>query len=190
LDAEQRLLREGPSMGTRGLAALLTAAVLVTSMGCFAPVSIESRVDPTYRGSLSRIFVLSHLGEVSELFGDQTQARLEQALFDCGLEAEVVLVDPLVLDEREYAAQVARFSPDSILVLKPTGLGGTTPERVSTATVDASLLDVAKEKRFWRATIRVKSGDVGVPMGSYTAQEFCDALIQKLHEDGLIMTAS
>jgi hypothetical protein len=171
-------------------AAVLVAILCIVSSGCYKVIRIDSRVDPAFEGRLGRVFVVSHLSAVSERFARESHVLLEDAFRHSGIDAQIVTVDPLMLDERSYLTQMALFDPDSLLSIQVTARGGRTAEKISMATLDVSIYDVATDTRYWRATVDVKSGDVGAPMGRYTAEKLCEELVDRLHADGLISTLS
>ncbi len=162
------------------------ALAVITLAGCATPIRVESRIDPDYSGSLSRVFVVSRLQKVSFRFGQPCEQYILEELTAAGIETRLFSVDPLALDGTLPMDEAWDFAPEALLMLDPAERGGPKIDMISAARVDITLRNLKTESVYWRANFTVQSGSQHTPMGSATGRQFARVLVKRLGDDGLL----
>ena len=166
---------------------LLLVPLLLT--GCALPVQVESRVDPDYLSSLERVYVISQLYVISDRFAEPCERFIVEELTAAGVGTRMLSMDPLVLDDELPLDEAVEFSPEGVLIVRPTEKGGPGWGNVTMATIHMTLRDLTTDTVYWRAEFSVRSGDERTPMGSATARQLAKTLVRRLGEDGLLSSS-
>ena len=130
------------------------------------------------------MFVFSHLSQLDASFGEAFGTSIKSAFASVNVEVDVAVISDLELDEDRYLKQMEVFSPNVIMVLRPTEIIRKSGGGVHSAVVNAILYEgKSLDKRFWRARIEIENGD---SPGKGLADKITAEIIKKLKEDALI----
>lgn len=154
-----------------GLAVMLLAVVSTVAVGC-AGTTVVARKNPEFSEKLSKLGVIAHLerplgADLARAFSDQMTAALRAR----NVEAHVISVEELAVDTAAYRAQMDRFSPRHVMVIRATkGTRGPYGEVLSVS-FDVVVSPFSPthrigDKLLWRATVEYRPGYADVSAGA------------------------
>ena len=151
----------------------------------------EASVKHIERGEISkpldRVYLLVFQGEVDRYYAEKLRLVLAEAFRPHTGAVTTFLVTGLELDDSAVEADIYRFHPDGILLLKPVGghrnaMGGL--DRVHYA---VTLVESNKRRTLWRA----KATNEGSPIRMGTRMELmATEIVKNLVWDGVLREAS
>jgi len=154
--------------------------------GC-ATVSIQSVRDPSYTNMIHKLYVIINEIQVDNIDSSYTPlltSALKNEFSQHGVEINVRSADPLVLDEKNYMAEIESYKPDGVMTIVSTGgvrgpYGG-----MMQIIYDVSLFDSSNAKRrIWRAQINAAGGTA---VREKRMELMAQNLVSRLIEDKLI----
>jgi hypothetical protein len=177
--------------GRLRLCALVLAGL---AAGCAEPAQIASNKAPDYAGDPKRLSVLESMGPpLDDTYFASFQTRLQNAVHDCGVEADFIvrppagsslaLDDKQALERRAEAQRIQQFRPEAVLSVVATSYQSTVrPRIVQQVTYQLELLDMKSRKAVWKAEVvmRPGAGDTGARLASdITARLATDGILRR-----------
>ena len=173
------------------LARLLTPLsifLVATTLGCTGAVKIsESNREPSYKKTISRLYVISALADVDEPFAESFEQGFQQLLAEHNIEVSIVALTGLELDPDGLLKKgVEDFQPDAILGVRfvsvySGNLGsweGMTEIRLY-EDLEADTGSVFVSQIYIGPVTAVVDSDL-------TAKKFAKVLVEQLKEEGLL----
>ena len=151
-------------------------------VGCYN-VAVRSTRDPSYKESVSRMYILINHGQLGSEHSHPLVAALQTEFVQRNVEVLVRVANPLELDERIYDREISAYGPQAVLVLTTTGGTMASSGGMLQILYDASLYDSMRKKRIWRAQISNSGGPalIGARM-----RKMASEIAGKLEQEKLI----
>jgi len=165
----------------------LFAMVATLLLVACASASISSTRDPSFTGTVNRVFIVLNQADIDRIDPEYTPAlvrALRNEFFKKRIAVEVKTVNPLALDDTAYAAELQQYQPNGVLTIKATstvisGYGG-----IHSIVYDASLFSPQQpDRRIWRAQI---TADGGTAVIEKKMRLVAEELLKRLRADRLI----
>jgi hypothetical protein len=190
------LKRQQTNAQFRSCARLLLALLITLDIAACAHTRTTTNVAPGYTGHPTRFFVVANLSAFGPGFSEDFQSLLEQRIKACGGDVEFSniapseVANPLALQPEQTdaskarVAEMHRFNPDAVLLLRVNNVG-TTNGQLTSATVHSKVFDTKLNKEVWAAVSNEMTGGMFTPT-STRAQSLYEDLSAKLQRDGII----
>jgi hypothetical protein len=173
----------------RNLRHALCLLSILLFAGC-ATTSTVARKSPEFNGRLSKLAVVSFLErDFGPAFAQGFAEKMTGTLQTRSVETLVITVAALTLDNTPYQAQMRRFTPNHVMVIRPLKGVRHQDGTVISVTFDVTIGPYTSAERLpdkfvWRATVDYQLG-MGVDAGRKSGV-LVDGIVSKLAEDQML----
>lgn len=176
----------------------LVCAVLCA--GC-AQYQVASNKEPGFAKEIDRLYVWSAIAQAPQLgskhwtqsdsFGNYFHLILKQELTASAVQSEVREFIPAAESQQSLARFETEFSPSFRLLVTPVKTQTMTYNGATALTLlvlDLSLIEIASERRVWRAQLAVDNPLAGrLAWGEDGARSLAGKVMEALRKDGLLI---